>query len=100
MFGGATDGSWWDKARDECHGVVMKLPEPSSNVQPALPTLSGAEKRVKAYKPGERLEQQARKFKTDGQLRSEPPARAKAPNARKRRDYDAWIARMLEESEE
>jgi len=87
--------SWWDRARDERNGVVMSPPDPpagqrlahtatSGTLMPTKPAQENPPEKV--YRPGERLERQARKF-----------VQKQAPPARKRRDYDALIARALEE---
>lgn len=92
--------SWWEKARNECYGVVLPLPTPSPSdaftratsgetpnaATAAEKTKSAATKPDKVYRPGERLEMQARRL----------AQKAAAREARKDRDYDALIARVLE----
>ena len=86
--------SWWDRARDERNGVVIPPPDPPAHIThaahgvgtPALSTNPAHPATGKVYRPGERLERQARKF-----------VQKQDPPARKRRDYNTLIARALEE---
>ena len=85
--------SWWDRARDERNGVVMPPPDPAgqrlAHATPGFVATKPEQENPttgKVYRPGERLERQARKF-----------VQKQTPPARKRRDYDALIARALEE---
>ena len=87
--------SWWDRARDERNGVVIPPPDSSAPVHSqtkhahTLVSTKPAQENPttgKVYRPGERLERQARKF-----------AQSHAVQPRKRRDYDALIARALED---
>ena len=87
--------SWWDRARDERNGVVIPPPDSTPTAQtskpggtPAFVSTKPAHNPAteKVYRPGERLERQARKF-----------VQKQDPPARKRRDYNMLIARALEE---
>jgi hypothetical protein len=131
------NSSWWDRARDECRGVILPLPEPKLPEKVAAPPTSvnpgqqskaarsvKAERSVEAmtggakpapdsrqrgllkpegdkvYRPGERLERQAREFarKTAPlHSRSEGEQSVRVAKVRRERNYDALIARVLDE---
>ena len=85
--------SWWDRARDERDGVVIPPPDSTPTAQTSKPAHAIVATNPahhpatgKVYRPGERLERQARKF-----------VQKQDPPARKRRDYNTLIVRALEE---
>ena len=79
-------------------GAIEALPQSVAAENPAIAPPGGVTRPPpdpetgKVYKPGERLEKQARKFAQHEKTEVVKPRR-------KRRDYDAWIARALEDLE-
>ena len=100
IFGRDEEESWWDRARDECNGVVIPPPagdsaqsKPAHAIVATNPAHHPATGKV--YRPGERLERQARKFVQKQDLVN---SNGIYPTpARKRRDYNTLIAQALQE---
>ena len=104
IFGRDEEESWWDRARDERNGVVIPPPDSTPTAQtskpggtPAFVATNPAHHPAtgKVYRPGERLERQARKFVQKQDLVNSNGIYL--PPARKRRDYNTLIAQALQE---
>ena len=101
IFGRDEEESWWDRARDERNGVVIPPPAgDSAHPKPAHAIVSTKPAQEnpttgKVYRPGERLERQARKFVQKQDLVNSNGIYL--PPARKRRDYNTLIAQALQE---
>ena len=102
IFGRDEEESWWDRARDERNGVVIPPPDSTPTAQTSKPAHAIVATNPayhpttgKVYRPGERLERQARKFVQKQDLVNSNGIYL--PPARKRRDYNTLIAQTLQE---